>query len=36
MKDVVSYLNYSNLEYSSTVVKYKNIEIKIYVEFLFY
>lgn len=27
---VVSYLNYSNLEYSNTIIKYKNTEIKIY------
>ncbi|MGV8981263.1 sensor histidine kinase [Clostridium sp.] len=27
---VVSYLNYSNLEYSTTIVKYKKTEVKIY------
>ncbi len=32
---VVSYLNYSNLEYSTTVAKYKNTEIKIYIALIF-
>ena len=32
---VVSYLNYSNLEYSTTMVKYKNTEIKIYTALIF-
>lgn len=32
---VVSYLNYSNSEYSTTVLKYKNTEIKIYTALIF-